>query len=112
MDVFPDGNWLEWATGGAGMAGGFLIMRAIGAAVRWAWESITGRLDKREEHIDQANRELIDNQREEIATLRQNEVQMRERLDKLEDRLNDCLRKHIDSDREIARLRQLVEPKG
>lgn len=94
-----------WGAGGAGAGVGFFT-------VRWFAVFMAGRWDKREEHLDATTRELIDQLRKQVSDLVASNAELRERVAVTDERLNDCLRKHIASDLEIARLRALVEQNG
>lgn len=87
----------------SGTAGGSFGL--VFVAVRWAANFIAGRLDKRQEHIDAATKELID-------ALRSDVVDLRARVGVTEEQLRECQKQHADSRREVMELRGLLEGQG
>lgn len=75
-----------------GMSFGFSFL-----VVRWFASFIAGRMDKRQEHLDEATRELINGLRTDVKELR-------EWRSRAEAELIECERKHSQSEAKVARL--------
>ncbi|WP_153039433.1 hypothetical protein [Sphingobium yanoikuyae] len=86
------------ATLGASGGGGFF-------AVKWFAEWIAGRLDKREQRLDDSAAKLIAGLEQRIETLTA-------RLDTVERLLADCQKQHAKAEAEVMKLTAIVESKG
>ena len=95
----PVSDWLTivsgWLAAGAGAGGGF-------CAIRWVFEYIGGRMDRRAEALDAGTQQLINNLQSRLTTVEA-------RLDKAETELAECRAKHATSEAEVARLKTHVE---
>ena len=95
-------NWFDLGTvalaTGAGAGGGFML-------IKWFFETVLGRLDKRESRIDKATNELIDALSTQVKTLT-------ERVTTVEKALQECKDEHSKSKAEVLQLRALLEARG
>lgn len=83
---------------GAGGGAGFFF-------VRWLFEFLGGRMDKRADRIDAGTDKLISLMQAEMKRLS-------ERVDGLEEDLRDCKRRHAESDAEVMRLKAILQGYG
>src|SRR5690606_27867864 len=88
---------LATTSGGLSLGVGIYAARMMGAAFRWSVEFFTGRQDKRQAHIDNVTRELIDALREEIGGLR-------ERVAEAEGALRECKDQHSEANAKVLKL--------
>ncbi len=86
------------AAAGGGIGGGFY-------AVKWAFEWVAGRMDKRADRVDASTDKLI-------ARLEKQVEALTDRLDQVENELRDCTRKHAESDAKVLRLEAIIDGKG
>lgn len=83
---------------GTGMGTGLGLMLAI-------MRMIFGRLDKREAHLDEATKELINELRKELDRLKK-------RCEESEERMRECERKHAETEAEMLGLKRLLQASG
>ena len=92
-------DWLTilsaWLAAGTGAGGGFFV-------IKWVFEYIGGRMDRRAEALDAGTQQLINNLQNRLTTVEA-------RLDKAETELAECRAKHATSEAEVARLKSHVE---
>lgn len=79
-----------WLGAGAAAGGGFGI-------IKWIFEYIGGRMDKRADRLDADTRFVIDQLRAELGRVSQ-------RLDRVETELADCQHKHAEAEAKVMRL--------
>src|SRR5690606_3128028 len=91
---------LAVASGTAGGSFGLVFV-----AVRWTANFIAGRMDKRQEHIDAATKELID-------ALRSDVVDLRTRVVSAEQQLRECQKQHGEARAEVMELRAMMKGLG
>lgn len=83
----------------SGTAGGSFGL--VFVTVRWLATFIAGRMDKRQDHLDEATRELIDGFRRDVADLRA-------RVTSAETQLRECERKHSESEAKVMQLEAML----
>jgi chromosome segregation ATPase len=86
-----------------GTAGGSFGL--VFVSVRWAANFFAGRLDKRQDHIDVATKELIDGLRRDVSDLRS-------RVASTEEQLRECQKQHADARKEVMELRGMMQGYG
>lgn len=79
-----------WLGAGAAAGGGF-------ASIKWVFEFVGGRMDKRADRLDADTRFVIDQLRAELGRTNQ-------RLDRVETELADCQHKHAEAEAKVMRL--------
>lgn len=87
----------------SGTAGGSFGL--VFVAVRWFANFMAGRLDRRQDHIDIATKELIDGLRRDVSDLR-------ERVTLTERQLRECERKHSESEARVMQLEAMAAGMG
>ena len=95
----------------AGVSGGLTVTVSL-VALRWLITLASGRLDKREAHIDGATQRLIDGMAAQVDALQARLTLVSERLDKVEDELRQCERKHAEAEAEVMRLKATLQGYG
>ena len=87
-----------WGASGVGAGGGFFI-------IKWLFEYVGGRMDKRAAALDQGTQLLIEGLEKRLDTVT-------ERLDRVERDLADCRYKHAESEAEVLRLKAMMQGAG
>lgn len=95
---------LATSMGGFGAGAGLAFF-----AVKWLFEYLGGRMDKRADRLDAASAELMAQLQAEVKALTAAHKETRDRLRVVETELIECTRKHAASDAEVIRLNAKVE---
>ena len=80
--------------------------------IKWLFEYLGGRMDKRADRIDAGTDKLIENLQKQVEDLLAREKVREVRLAKVEDDLADCKRRHAESDAEVMRLKAIMQGRG
>lgn len=80
--------------------------------VKWLFEYLGGRMDKRAERIDAGMDKLISRMESQIEGLIARGLELEKRLEKVEGDLAECKSKHSQSEAEVARLRAMMQGYG
>lgn len=96
---------VPWATAGLGAGGGFVF-------IKWLFEFFAGRWDKKEAAIDAGMHQLIEELKEQIALVKADASELRERLRTVESDLAECKRMHSESETERLRLQAAMAGLG
>ena len=95
-------TWLEnvpaWFGAGSGLGAGFF-------ALKWLFEFIGGRMDRRADALDAGTQRLL-------AGMENRLNAVTERLDRVERELADCQRKHAESEAKALRLEAMLQGAG
>lgn len=106
MNELPISDLLVATTsGGLSIGVGIYLARTLGRGVSWLLVFVTGRQDKRQATIDEAQSELI-------QTLRNDVAELRERVTGTERQLRECERKHAESEAKVMKLEALLAGLG
>jgi len=96
---------LATTSGGISIGVGLWLARAIGRGGSWLMVFVTGRQDKREEHLDAANQRLYERMEAQIKGLTQ-------RVDATERELRHCTEQHAEARAEVMELRAMMQGMG
>lgn len=80
--------------------------------IKWLFEYLGGRMDKRADRIDAGTDKLIENLQEQVEALLAREKVREVRLAKVEDELAECKRRHAESDAQVMRLEAILQGRG
>ncbi|GGN49422.1 hypothetical protein GCM10011349_20020 [Novosphingobium indicum] len=101
-----------WIGAGAAAGGGFGI-------IKWVFEYVGGRMDKRADRLDEDTRFVIDNLRAEVERLKDERVEDARRLDdafaridEMRRELDDCNRKHAEAEARVKHLEAMQQGYG
>lgn len=99
----------DWFSGGLGVGASAGVGYFM---IRWFFEWMGGRLDKREERVDAGMKALLDALQKRVEATEKRLALTEDRLAKTEQELRDCERKHAVSDAEITRLKAILQGQG
>lgn len=99
------GGVVEWGAGGLSVGLGIYLARLVGSGIRWLWESVTGRLDKQQQHNDEVAQRQFERLEGEIEKLTV-------RVTKAETALLECTKKHAESEAHVLRLEAMLQGYG
>lgn len=88
----------SWFALGAGGGGGFF-------AIKWLFEWVAGRLDRREAHLDASTAKLIQGLEHRLKSVT-------DRLDEVERLLRECQKMHATSEAQVLRLEAIIQGQG
>ncbi|WP_221537798.1 hypothetical protein [Qipengyuania huizhouensis] len=80
--------------------------------VRWLFEYLGGRMDKKADRIDAGMDKLIARMETQIEGLIARGADLEKRLEKVEGDLAECKHKHAESEAEVARLKAAMQGYG
>lgn len=80
--------------------------------VRWLFEYLGGRMDKRADRIDAGMDKLLAHLQSQIDSEREQREKLEKRLAKVEGDLAECKHKHAESEAEVARLKAAMQGYG
>lgn len=80
--------------------------------VRWLFEYLGGRMDKKADRIDAGMDKLLAHLQAQIDSEREQREKLEKRLAKVEGDLAECKHKHAESEAEVARLKAAMQGYG
>lgn len=80
--------------------------------VKWFVEWVSGRVDRKQDRVDEAVQQLITGLQEQVSAVAADNRQLREDMKVLEADLHECKRRHSESDAEVMRLKAMLQGYG
>lgn len=80
--------------------------------VKWLFEYLGGRMDKRADRLDAGTDKLIGLLQDQVASLIERGARLEARLEKVEGDLAECKARHAESDAEVMRLKAIMQGRG
>lgn len=103
---------LAWGTGGLSVGVGLYTARMLGRGISWLFTFFTGRLDRKEAHLDESVRSLIEGLKAEIMRLTGECRDLRGLVERHGKELAECRRKHAESEAEVMQLKAMMQGYG
>lgn len=116
MNDTINGALTNWGAGGLSLGASFAVTlyvcKQFGAGVRWIIEYFTGRIDRREASVEEADKELDRRKDSLIDKMEGQLTSLLNRVTVAEAALAECIRKHAESDAKVLHLEALLLAKG
>lgn len=109
-------GWVEvaapYGAGGVGIGVGIWTAKLVGQGITWTLTFFTGRFDKREAHLDAGMKELVQELKSQVGTLKTDCIELRNRVEAAESAHADCQRRLTEVERRAATAEATLQGMG